>query len=307
MRPGISMRGCVRPSVRPSVCPSVGRTRVEILQKCRSWPKLLAVRAWTHLMTCIRPCYLVAFLPLSRLINSLSIDNSLTYIYYPSPPLSPSFRHGVLHASLQVLRPLQSDEPANGLFQLHLRLGSQHSRLRFAAQRRHHLVLRSRIGAGHDSHHWQPTPRHHLLPTRLHRPSREDDGRHALLRHHLSLHRRCQRTQSSQGRARRLLTSIQSHVWKWNSGRIHPFLGRRTFGSNNNQHDNSSNNNNKNTTKNYSNNNNNNNNNNNANENKTATTQLTTTQTIIYTTKTNNDTKNNTQQHQQKQTTTTLL
>ena len=67
MRSRISIRGCVRPSVRPSVGPSVrpsvrrsvGHTRVEILQKCRFWPKLLAVRARTHLMPCIRPCFTI--------------------------------------------------------------------------------------------------------------------------------------------------------------------------------------------------------------------------------------------------------
>ena len=57
MRSRISIRGCVRPSIRPSVRqsvrPSVGHTRVE---KCRFWPKLLSVRARTHLMPCIRPC-----------------------------------------------------------------------------------------------------------------------------------------------------------------------------------------------------------------------------------------------------------
>ena len=50
----ISIRGCVRPSVGRSV----GHTRVEILQKCRFRPKLLAVPTRTHLMLCIRPCYL---------------------------------------------------------------------------------------------------------------------------------------------------------------------------------------------------------------------------------------------------------
>jgi len=54
MRPRISIRGSVRPSVRrsvrPSVRPSVGHTRVENTRKCRFGPKLLSVRARTHLM-----------------------------------------------------------------------------------------------------------------------------------------------------------------------------------------------------------------------------------------------------------------
>ena len=62
MRSRISIRGCVRPSVgpsvrpsvRPSVGPSVGHTRVKTMHKCRFWPKLLSVRARTHLMPCIR-------------------------------------------------------------------------------------------------------------------------------------------------------------------------------------------------------------------------------------------------------------
>ena len=33
-------RGCVRPSIRRSVGRLVGQTQVEILQKCRFWPKL---------------------------------------------------------------------------------------------------------------------------------------------------------------------------------------------------------------------------------------------------------------------------
>ena len=57
MRSRNSIRGCVRPSVGRSV----GRTRVEILQKCHFRPKLLAVRAWTHLMPCIQPCFLTRY------------------------------------------------------------------------------------------------------------------------------------------------------------------------------------------------------------------------------------------------------
>ena len=49
----------VGPSVRPSVRPSVGHTRVETMQKCCFWPKLLSVQAWTHLMPCIRPCFIL--------------------------------------------------------------------------------------------------------------------------------------------------------------------------------------------------------------------------------------------------------
>ena len=63
MRSRISIRGCVRPSVGPSVRPSVrrsvGHTRVETTRKCRFWPKLLSVRARTHLMA----VYPALFLP----------------------------------------------------------------------------------------------------------------------------------------------------------------------------------------------------------------------------------------------------
>ena len=64
MRSRISIRGCVRPSVRrsdrPSVRPSVRWSVTHKLKSCKSavfCPKLLIVRAWTHLMPCIRPCY----------------------------------------------------------------------------------------------------------------------------------------------------------------------------------------------------------------------------------------------------------
>ena len=44
----------VRASVRVSICPSVSHTRVETKQKSLFWPKLLSVRARTHLMPCFR-------------------------------------------------------------------------------------------------------------------------------------------------------------------------------------------------------------------------------------------------------------
>ena len=40
----------VCPSVRSLVRPSIGHTRVETMQACRFWPKLLSVRAKTHHM-----------------------------------------------------------------------------------------------------------------------------------------------------------------------------------------------------------------------------------------------------------------
>ena len=47
------------PSVRRSVRPSVRRSHTSWNPaKKPFWPKLLAVRAWTHLMPCIRPCLL---------------------------------------------------------------------------------------------------------------------------------------------------------------------------------------------------------------------------------------------------------
>ena len=52
-----SVRLLLRRSIHPSVRRSVGHTRVETMQKCRFRPKLLSVRARTHLMPCIRPCY----------------------------------------------------------------------------------------------------------------------------------------------------------------------------------------------------------------------------------------------------------
>ena len=66
MRSCISIRGCVRPSVHPSVGPSIRRSarpsvhhkRVETIQKYRFHPKLLSVRARTHLMPRIRLCLL---------------------------------------------------------------------------------------------------------------------------------------------------------------------------------------------------------------------------------------------------------
>ena len=50
---------CVLASLKEgvSVSRSVGHTRIETMQKCRFWPKLLSVRARTHLMSCIRPCF----------------------------------------------------------------------------------------------------------------------------------------------------------------------------------------------------------------------------------------------------------
>ena len=57
MRSCITIRGYVRPSLRPSVRPSVGHARVETTLKCRFWTKLLRARARTHLMPCIRPCF----------------------------------------------------------------------------------------------------------------------------------------------------------------------------------------------------------------------------------------------------------
>ena len=54
----MSVRPSVRRSIRPSVRRSVRQTRVETIQKSWFWPKLLAVRARTHLkMPCIRPCF----------------------------------------------------------------------------------------------------------------------------------------------------------------------------------------------------------------------------------------------------------
>ena len=56
----------VCPSVRPSVCPlvhpSVRRLVTHELRPCKSavfLPKLLPVRARTHLMPCIRPCFVL--------------------------------------------------------------------------------------------------------------------------------------------------------------------------------------------------------------------------------------------------------
>jgi len=61
----------VRPSVRPSIRWSVGHTQVETLQNHRFWPNLPAVRARTHLMPCIRPCFL-AYQNLSSFFSPLS-------------------------------------------------------------------------------------------------------------------------------------------------------------------------------------------------------------------------------------------
>ena len=61
MRSRISIEGCVRPSVCRSICPSVGHTRVETMQKCCFRSKLLSVQARTHLLPCIRPCFLFSF------------------------------------------------------------------------------------------------------------------------------------------------------------------------------------------------------------------------------------------------------
>ena len=67
----------VCPSVGRSVGWSVGRTRVEILKKCRFRPELLAVQARTHLMPCIRPCFLLSSFHLCDISQFIYCWNSL--------------------------------------------------------------------------------------------------------------------------------------------------------------------------------------------------------------------------------------
>ena len=96
MRSRISIRGYVRPSVglsvRLSIHPSVHHTRVETMQKCRFWPKLLSVRSRTHLMPCIRPCF---FFLSSHLLNiSAHYIKKVIYLFLHKPLLRHYFHNG---------------------------------------------------------------------------------------------------------------------------------------------------------------------------------------------------------------------
>ena len=80
----------VRPSIGPSVGPSVSHTQVDTMQMCRFWPKLLSVRARTHLMPCIRPCFCHSKLEIRLLVILLisikTIEWQLQVLAWPASP-----------------------------------------------------------------------------------------------------------------------------------------------------------------------------------------------------------------------------
>ena len=84
MRYRISIRGCVRPSVSPSI----GHTRVETMEKCRFWPKLLSVPARTHLLPCNRPCFFhvlpISVSPFSKILFILMMTSLFISIWWNS-------------------------------------------------------------------------------------------------------------------------------------------------------------------------------------------------------------------------------